>query len=61
MLIEGSLEYRKPVKGPAVFEKIEENILSQKKKSLIDSGKINLQARLKNMLLYLYLEELLEI
>ena len=44
MLIEGTLEYRKPAKGPAVFEKIEENILSQKKKPLIDSGKISLQS-----------------
>ena len=44
MLIEGALEYRKPAKGPAVFEKIEENILSQKKKPLIDSGKISLQS-----------------
>ena len=43
MLIEGTLEYRKPAKGSAVFEKIEENILSQKKKPLIDSGKISLQ------------------
>lgn len=45
MLIEGTLDYRKPAKGPAVFEKIEEKILSQQKKSLIDSGKINLQAK----------------
>ena len=48
MLIEGALDYRKTVDGPAVFEKVEENILSQEKKPLLDSGRINLKSKLNS-------------
>tara|TARA_B100000674_G_C37944622_1_gene964306 strand:+ start:1398 stop:1973 length:576 start_codon:yes stop_codon:yes gene_type:complete len=45
MLVAGTLDYRKPVKGPAVFEKVEENILSQQRKTLVDSGRVNLKSK----------------
>ena len=44
MLVAGTLDYRKPAKGPAVFEKIEENILSQQRKILLESGRVNLKS-----------------
>ncbi len=44
MLIEGTLDFRKPTNGPAIFEKIEENILFKKTKVLVDSGKVKLKS-----------------
>ena len=44
MLIEGSLDYKKSSNKPIVFEKIEEKIIAQQSKALLDSFSVNLKA-----------------
>ena len=44
MLIEGSLDYKKSSNKPIVFEKIEEKIITQQNKALLNSFSVNLKA-----------------